>query len=219
MRMVFFSLLASSFFRKCVRVTNVEAHAAHYRMANIILNSSPRQHRRGERATHTERRRKVSSRPGKEAQSGPGATTLLRARPVDSSRVIPASEFVSSGRRFLGMRSPWRRGVPAAVRRTQTRGVRDCVIDRARGSTTTSSWSTRSPAPLSGCRSATRWKAELPSTPTGTFERAFVIREGRPSRCYGIGVVSQQSDTARRDVCRPTSGGPHTTRVGSSFQI
>ena len=103
MRMVFFSLLASSFFRKCVRVTNVEAHAAHYRMANIILNSSPRQHRRGERATHTERRRKVSSRPGKEAQSGPGATTLLRARPVDSSRVIPASEFVSSGRRFLGM--------------------------------------------------------------------------------------------------------------------
>ena len=37
------------------------------------------------------------------SQSGPGATAFLRARRVDSSRVIPASECVSAGRRFLGM--------------------------------------------------------------------------------------------------------------------
>ena len=35
--------------------------------------------------------------------SGPSANAFLRARPVDSSRVIPASEFVSAGRRFLGV--------------------------------------------------------------------------------------------------------------------
>ena len=36
------------------------------------------------------------------SQSGSGATAFLRARPVDPSRAIPASEFVSAGRRFLG---------------------------------------------------------------------------------------------------------------------
>ena len=35
-------------------------------------------------------------------QSGSGATTFLRARPVDSARTIPASEFVTAGKGFLG---------------------------------------------------------------------------------------------------------------------
>ena len=35
--------------------------------------------------------------------SGPGAVACLRAKPVDPTRIIPASEFVSIERRFLGM--------------------------------------------------------------------------------------------------------------------
>ena len=35
--------------------------------------------------------------------SGSGATAFLRARPVDSARTIPASEFVTAGKRFLGV--------------------------------------------------------------------------------------------------------------------
>ena len=34
------------------------------------------------------------------SQSGPGATTFLRARPVNSARTVPASESVPPGRRF-----------------------------------------------------------------------------------------------------------------------
>ena len=37
------------------------------------------------------------------SQSGSGATAFLRARPVDSTRTIPASEFVTAGKRFLGI--------------------------------------------------------------------------------------------------------------------
>ena len=37
------------------------------------------------------------------SQSGSGATAFLRARPVDSARTIPASEFVTAGKRFLGI--------------------------------------------------------------------------------------------------------------------
>ena len=37
------------------------------------------------------------------SQSGSGATAFLRARPVDSARTIPASEFVTAGKKFLGM--------------------------------------------------------------------------------------------------------------------
>ena len=37
---------------------------------------------------------------------GPGAVACLRARPVDPARIMPASEFVSVGRRFLEMEEP-----------------------------------------------------------------------------------------------------------------
>ena len=69
-----------------------------------------------------------------------------------------------------GWRSFWQRGAPDVVQRTQTRGTHDCVIDRVRRSTSTNPWSTRSLALLSGCRSATRLKAELLLTTTGTCE-------------------------------------------------
>ena len=36
-------------------------------------------------------------------QSGPGVTAFLRARPADSPRVVPSSDFMSAGRRFLGV--------------------------------------------------------------------------------------------------------------------
>ena len=58
------------------------------------------------------------------SQSGLGATAFLRASPVDSSRVIPATEFMQDAA-FWGWRSSWRRGAPAAVRRT-TRRARLC---------------------------------------------------------------------------------------------
>lgn len=35
--------------------------------------------------------------------SGPGPTTCLRVRPVDSLRVISALEFLEKGRQFLGL--------------------------------------------------------------------------------------------------------------------
>ena len=38
--------------------------------------------------------------------SGPGAVACLGPRPVDPARIIPASEGVSIGRRFLGMEEP-----------------------------------------------------------------------------------------------------------------
>ena len=48
-------------------------------------------------------------------QSGPGAIAFLRARPVDSSRVIPASAFKSAGRRSLRMEEFLVTRCPAAV--------------------------------------------------------------------------------------------------------
>eukprot|EP00904_Undaria_pinnatifida_P007452 jgi/Undpi1/3837/HiC_scaffold_16.g07206.m1 len=43
------------------------------------------------------------ARARERSQSGSGATAFLRARPVDSARTIPASEFVTAGKRFLGI--------------------------------------------------------------------------------------------------------------------
>ena len=104
------------------------------------------------------------------SQSGPGATAFLRADPSTRPGSCQRRSLCPRDGGFWGWRSSWRRGALAAVRRTQTPGMRDYVIDRERRSASTGPWFTRSPAPLSGCRSATRWKAELPPTPTGTFE-------------------------------------------------
>ena len=104
---------------------------------------------RGTGNPHGEKERRGFAKAQQRSQTGPGATAFLRARTVDSSRVISASEFVSAGRRFLGMEEILATtGAPVPVRRTQTRGMRDCVIDRMRRSTSTSPWSTRSSAPL-----------------------------------------------------------------------
>ena len=52
------------------------------------------------------------AKTGQWSQSGSGATAFLRARPVDSARTIPASEFVTVGKRcmeleeFLAARCP-----------------------------------------------------------------------------------------------------------------
>ena len=58
---------------------------------------------RGTGDPHGEKETKGFAKARQRKQPGPGATAFLRARPVYSSRVIPASEFVSAGRRFLGM--------------------------------------------------------------------------------------------------------------------
>ena len=57
---------------------------------------------RGTDDPHGEKETRDFAKARQRSQSGPGATAFLRARPVDSSRVIPSSEFVSAGRRFLG---------------------------------------------------------------------------------------------------------------------
>ena len=44
------------------------------------------------------------TRARQRSQSGSGATAFLRATPVDSARTIPASEFVTVGKRFLGIK-------------------------------------------------------------------------------------------------------------------
>lgn len=58
---------------------------------------------RGMGYPHGEKETKGFAKARQIRQSGPGATDFLRARPVDSSRLIPASEFVSAGRSCLGM--------------------------------------------------------------------------------------------------------------------
>ena len=68
----------------------------------------------------------------RQSQSGPGATAFLRTRPVDSSRVIPASEFVSAGRRFLGRKEFLATRCPCCgVTDANTRHARLSSIGRA----------------------------------------------------------------------------------------
>ena len=58
---------------------------------------------RGTGDPHGEKEARGFAMARQRSQSGPGITAFLRARPVDSSRVMPSSEFVSAGRHFLGM--------------------------------------------------------------------------------------------------------------------
>ena len=59
--------------------------------------------------------------------SGRGAVACLMARPEDSARIMPASEFVSMGRHFLEMEEPLAVRYPSAKRRiVNTRHARTC---------------------------------------------------------------------------------------------
>ena len=119
---------------------------------------------------HGEKEARGLTKAWERSQLEPDATAFLRARPIDLSRVIQASEFVSAGRLFLGMEEFLATRCPCCGATDANRDVRGYVMNRVRRSTSTSPWFTRSPGSLSGCRSSTRWKTELASTPTWTFE-------------------------------------------------
>ena len=57
---------------------------------------------RGTGDPHGEKETKSFAKARQISQSGPDATAFLRERRVDSFRIIPASEFASAGRWFLG---------------------------------------------------------------------------------------------------------------------
>ena len=50
-----------------------------------------------------EKETRGSAKARERSQSGPGATAFFGARPVDSATIIPASVFVTMGRRLLGI--------------------------------------------------------------------------------------------------------------------
>ena len=136
-------------------------------------------------------------------QSGPGAAVFFGARPVDSSRDIPASEFMAAGRRFLGIKEFLGTGCPCCgAAGANTRHARLCH-DRTRRLTSTSPWSTRSTAPFRGCPCVVKGKRAAPFPRKRGFYYRHRHRGERTPRCYGI-EVSQQSDIARRHVCGPT---------------
>ena len=69
-----------------------------------LRNNTPTRHPRGARVTQMgEKETRGFAKLQKRSQSGPGATAFLKARPIDSSRVMPALEFISARRRFVGM--------------------------------------------------------------------------------------------------------------------
>ena len=60
------------------------------------------------------------------SQSGSGATAFLRARHVDSARITPASEFVTAGKRFLGIEEFLAASCPCRGEAVNTRHARLC---------------------------------------------------------------------------------------------
>ena len=94
----------------------------------------------------------------------------MRAKPVDSSRVILAPEFLYAGRRFLGMEEFLAIRCPCCgATDADTRHARLCHRSGAQVNQ-------HQPLVHAFFRSlkrmaiTTRWKAELRSTPTGIFE-------------------------------------------------
>ena len=69
------------------------------------------------------------------------------------------------------------------------------------------------PAHLRSCPSATKWKAEPPSTQTRICEWTLLSRR-EDSEMLWHHRVSQQIGTARRHICGSASGGPHAGRQG-----
>ena len=148
------------------------------------------------------------------SQLGSGATAFLRARPVDSARTIPASEFVTAGKIFLGIEELLAARCPCCGEaKVNTRHARLCHRSGAQMnqhqplvhafSRTLKSMSIRrqveSGAPFHANRDVNGHR----------------YRDGWPPRCYGI-RVSRQIDTPRRHVCGPTSGGPRAGRQRGS---
>lgn len=80
---------------KLVNRVRRAAHAALDQPSKAANPSEPGNPLGGQRTRALAKTRHVSL-------SGAGATTCLRARPMDSIRIIPASEFVILGRRMLG---------------------------------------------------------------------------------------------------------------------
>ena len=159
------------------------------------------------------------------SQSGPGATVCLRARPVDSSRVITASEFKSEGRRFLGMEEFLATRCPhCGATDANTRRARLCHRSGAQ---------VNQHQPLVHALSRTfkqmsirhQMESEVPFNADRDLRIGMVIENLRDATAseyrnkailldvtYADPGVSQQSDIARRHVCRPTSDGPHACR-------
>ena len=140
-------------------------------------------------------------------QSGPRAAVWLRARPVDASRVIPAHDFLSIGRRHLGIENQLAATCPACgAVDANTRHARLCHRVGAQ---------VNQHQPLvhvtsRGCPSPTKWKAVRPLTPTGTLY-GHLYREERPPRRVGIEVPTRKH-THRRHLRGPPSGGSPACR-------
>ena len=76
----------------------------HYEKCVSLLGQSPETRpQRGTSKSQGEKETRGLAKARQRSQSGSGATTLLRARPVDSARTIPALEFVTAGKIFLGI--------------------------------------------------------------------------------------------------------------------
>ena len=131
-------------FRKCCRHTKLKVSYSAKRSVDrgswqtdsvmkgtsLRWTSSPETTRRRPseaQATHKERRtREVWPRPGKGVNRNQGLP-FLRARPVDSARLIPASEHVAPGRRFRGTEEFLAASCPfAAASEANTRHARIC---------------------------------------------------------------------------------------------
>ena len=66
--------------------------------------SSWRRARHNRSESQGEKKTRDLAKARQRSQSGSGATAFLRARPVNPAKTIPASEFVSAGKIFLGIK-------------------------------------------------------------------------------------------------------------------
>ena len=125
------------------------------------------------------------------SQLGPGATAFLRARPVDSARIIPASGFVTTGRGFLRIEEVLSARCPSCGALEAKYAA--CTIMSSIGHA-------GEPAPAPGARRALLFTFKGMSIPHqvesgGPFHanRVFSVgividAGGLTPRCYGIGV-------------------------------
>ena len=153
------------------------------RNTSLRLTSSPGRRPSEARAAH--KRDNETRGLGKARQrsgSGPRATSFLRARPINSAGIIPTSEFVAAGRRFLEIEEFLTARCPCCGAAEANTRHHDCVIDRA----------PRAP----GARALPRFKSIIHSSPSGKcnpvprkqgFPRGHCYRGGGTPKCYGFG--------------------------------